>query len=493
MFINKVILNNFRNFEGLHSFTFEKINLLTGKIGCGKSTVGRIAITFALFGEAEVNLSSLPTRSGAKNCWVGLNIIDNEQEIYIQREIPTKLTVMLNGIEIYPGSNNIEKEKWIRNRFKDYNHFKKFRMIDLRQGVNILEEGKTSLRKTLISFHEGILNNMRESLSVKKSLFERFNKDTAVIYKHYPSVKRLNFLKKSKELNQAKYSIAYKKFIEVDNDYKKLLSTLSSYKYQLDLLNKENKKLTTPETSKECPTCKQQLPTVIKTELLNNNLLKLEEVIKKIEDYELSLDGQKDALSYIENSKIDYQRLLERLNGKILKLEGRLKQKEYIYTSKDVLIATKAIKELDKIYSYVIIYCVKSLEPIINNIISKIGLKMSFELDSKSDFDIVIYKDSDMYSYKDLSSGQRLLLSIAFQIALLLDQGDTGVIIADEGFTNLDNDTMKVLYELFAQLPFQVISILHRFESETKNINLIKIEKEEIKNARTSRTKQLFA
>lgn len=478
MFIKKVILNNFRNFEGLHSFTFNKLNLLTGKIGCGKSTVGRIAVTFALFGETEVNLSNLPTRSGSKSCWVGLNIIDKEQEIYIQREIPTKLTVTVDGIEIYPGSNNVEKEKWIKNRFKDYNHFKKFRMIDLKQGVNILEEGKTSLRKTLVSFHEGILNSMRESISAKKSLFEKFNKDTAVVYKHYPSVNRLSFLKRAKESAQNSYSLAYKKFIEADNDYKKLLGFLSSYNFQLNALKKEKFQLVSQETSKQCPTCKQILPAKTKTELLANNFKKLEEVILKIKEYESLVDAQKEVLSYIETSKIDYHSLLTRLNNRIIKLEGRMKQKEYVYSSKDVLIASKAIKELDKLYSYVIMYSVKSLEPIINNIISKIGLKMSFELDSKSDFDILIYKDSEVYSYKDLSSGQRLLVSIAFQVALLLDQADTGVIIADEGFTNLDSETMNTLYDLFKQLPFQIISILHRFENNTNEINVIKLEKE---------------
>jgi DNA repair exonuclease SbcCD ATPase subunit len=473
MHIERIELCNFRNFSNVHEFQLEKINLISGQIGVGKSTLGRIAITFALYGDSEVTLSSLVNRS-AKASWVALIIEDKNDVIYIKRSIPSKLEISLNDVNVLEGSTNTEKEAWIKNRFGDLNHFKKFRMIDLRQGVNLLEEGKTALRKTLLSMHEDMFNHVRTKLLDKKNTIERFNLDSVVVYKHFPSVKRLEVLNASlKELMQAQ--------ADYDNEVKANERT----KYQAvsklgEIRNKGREcssKLQHLQTNSFCPTCKQQI-IVDKRDAMIAELQKQVESLNKemivFANKEKELSAKTQELRDTYRDQDNYRQHIQEL---IFKLTTRLKQKDYKYTNKDVLVVSNAIKELDKFFSYYIVACVKNLEPIINEVIEKIGFEVYFNTDKKGDFTLSIMKSGQEYDYKELSSGQRLLITIAFQIALLLDNGETGVIIADEGFSNFDEITMRLVYDLFNDLPFQLISIVHRFDNPDEFINIINLNK----------------
>lgn len=471
MFIKRVQLFNFRSFEGLHSFFFDKLNLIVGRNGSGKSSLSRIAITFVLYGDSEVSLSNLVTK-GIEDGWASLLIEDKGEEIYIQRNIPTKLHITVNAIEILPEATNVEKQKWIETRFKDLHYFRKFRMIDLKLGLNLLEEGKTALRKTIVNLNEGFLNNVKDRLQKKKTLYDKFNKDTAVIYSHAPSVSRLEALFRALNGVVESESEITKEVHDQERSYYDL-SAKRSVLTSED--RKANEKRIRVEKEKNCPTCKQELPEDFRKKVLLDISEELNYIehqldkIKETEATELELLNHIRTLHKLTVSKKDkIKRLIQRL-------EARLKQKDYKYSTKDVLLVTTAIKELDKFYSFYIVQTVKNLEPIINDIISKVDFELQFKLDSKGDFDIVLFRNGDEFSYKDLSAGQRLILTIAFQIALLLEKGDSGLIVADEGFSSLDNENILMVYELFKDLPLQLISIIHRFDEPVENINIINL------------------
>lgn len=473
MFIQEIEVSNFRNFKEHHSFEFEKINLISGPIGVGKSTLGRIAITFVLFGDAEVVLSSLVNRSCEKG-WASLLIEDNNDIIYIKRSIPSKLFIKMNDEEVLEGSTNTEKEAWIKNRFGDLNHFKKFRMIDLRQGVNLLEEGKTALRKTLLSMHEDIFNAVRTKLLERKNIVEKYNLDSVVVYKHYPSSKRLEVL-----------NATLQELVKAQREYDNEVRANDKIKYQavskigeIRTKGKEcSSKLQHLQTNSFCPTCKQQIIVDKRDSMIADFTSQLESLNK---DMLLYSAKEKEASSKTEELRSVYKEqeaYRQHITELIFRLTTRLKQKDFKFTNKDVLIVSNAVKELDKFFSYYIVACVKNLEPIINEVIDKIGFEIYFKIDKKGDFNLSILKKGEEYDYKDLSSGQRLLITIAFQIALLLDNGESGVIIADEGFSNFDEATMRLVYDFFNDLPFQLISIVHRFDSPDEFINIINLSK----------------
>jgi hypothetical protein len=470
--IKRIILDNFRNFVGHHEFHFRRLNLIVGAVGSGKSSLGRIAIAFALYGNADVALATLPSRGKSKSCSVTLEILDEPNRIIIQREYPTKLTIFFNGDEVLPGAITPEKEKWIKSKFQDLQSFKKFRMIDLREGVNILEEGRTSLRKTLISFHEAVFNNIRQRLLTKKSHYDKYNRDTAIVYSHAPSQKRLNFLRKSiKALQQEKADYS-KNLTNLESDCRRLSRERGAFTSQDQQILSRKKKL---ELNPECPLCYQSLDNDRRNVLIDNCIKELQHITSELDRLMELIKEQEDAIQHARDTRDRLEAQYNRILRFGTRLNQRIAQKDYKYTQKDVMIAQNAIKELDKFYSYFILQSVKNLEPVINSIICKIGFEINFQLTEKGDFDIQLLKDDEQFVYKDLSSGQRLMLTIAFQIALLLDKGESGFIIADEGFSNLDSESIIHLYEMFSGLPFQLISIIHRFENTSGEIHVIQL------------------
>ena len=470
MDILNIQLNNFRSFLGTHTFNFRKLNLITGRIGKGKSSLGLYAPLFAIYGYSESKISNLVTK-GQKDSYVTLTVKKNNDIIKIKREVPTKVSLWLNDLEILKDANNTEKDKWLIEKFNNLEYFKKFHMIDLKQGVNILEDGKVALKKTLINFEESLLNNIRQSILDKKNLYEKYNKDELVIYKHYPSEKRKRILEEGIELHQSLLQSTNSSSILAD--IYGLQSDLKNLKSELKEKRDNKQELLDNPT---CYTCKQKLPNSFKINLLEklkNQIIKLKKQLVETESKLPKLEEKYKKLSKVEQNHLKNRQRLESL---LSKLEIRFKQKQYKYSNKDILVASRAIKELDKFYSYFVMENVKTLEPIINNIVEKIGFSFNFDIDDKGSFGLKLYKEGEEYSYSELSSGQKLMLSIAVKISILLNKGDTGFIIADEGFSALDIQSIENLFELLSETPMQYIIILHRFDLVPATVNLINVE-----------------
>lgn len=470
MILKQIELLNFKNFEGSHTFHFDKVNLISGENGSGKTTLIRDSFTFCVYGYSTVNLEDLATRGKSKSFSVTCHI-DN---LIITRDFPTKIKIIENGIELEFANNKIAQE-WLNSKFKDIDYFRKFRMIDLQQGINILEEGKTSLRKILFSFNEDLFNQIRKNLQVKKRDREIYNRDNLYNeHSHYPSEKRLHALKIgylniSEELESLEKELGYleRKYYKSNNKKGNLEGSKNIFKTQKnDLIE-----------SSSCPTCKRAITEDIKLNLLkevNSKILNLNEELNSIIS---DLSDEKEIIEDFKRTRNEFITRKERINKLHSRLLDRLKAKDYKWTDKDVEIIKKAIKELDGFSSYYITEWIQILEPIINDIISKINFKIKFDLDKKGNIDIKLFKDGNEYRYKDLSSGQRLVVSIAFQMALLMERGESGLIIADEGFSNLDNNHLNMIFELFKNLPFQLNCVLHRIEKVPEGVYRINLKK----------------
>ena len=473
MFIKTVKVNNFRNFKGIHTFHFKKLNLILGPIGTGKSTISRIAILFALYGDTDTSIASLVNKDSGTFAYVELLIDYNGQEISIKRETPTKLKIMVDNVEILTNAGISDKNKWIETKFGSLIYFKKFRMFDLKLGINLLEEGKVALRKTLASFHETLLNNIRQKLQDKKSLYEKFNKDQYLIFKHYPSTKRLLFLKQSRKQLQTRLNELSRQTSQKNQKRYEIGKIIATIESEMQKYTKECENLRFKAT---CLVCGSSISSDHQIALLRGYNAKIKASEERL--HGLKLEEQQEYENYEEEQK-SYQTCLKEVktvDDWILKLESRFKQAEFKYTNADVIVATEAIKSLDNFYSLFLLNTVKNLEPVINSIIARLDFRIVFAIDAKNNLDFTLYKEDKEYQYKDLSSGQRLILTVAFQIALLLEKGDVGFIVADEGFSALDEASIRLLYELFDTLPFQIISIIHRIEKVRDNINVIRFE-----------------
>jgi AAA15 family ATPase/GTPase len=466
MILTRVNMKGFKNFKDEITYKFDKINLIRGENGTGKSTLAIDSLLFAVFGYSSQTLEKLATRSlKNKEYRVRIEVIDGTKKITVDRYFPTALKISEDGIELK--LTNKESQEYLNKLFNSLDWFRKFRMVDSKEGINILEEGKTSIKKTLLSLQEEIFNNKRQDLLFKKRERETYNKDKC-IWKHYPSEKRLKVLKNSIDKLTVKDWDLNKEI----NNQNKIINTIS---FQIGKVEGQREfylsKLNKISNLDICPTCTQKVPKELKENVRNDFQVDLENWNKETIPLKNSLTLEKQVLIEVEKIKRINVLKLTKVRELKDKLETAVKQKDFKYTKRDVLIIDKCIKELDNFYGYFITEWIKTLEPIINSVLDKIGFKITF----KDDFDIVLHKDGEEYTYKDLSTGQRLILSIAMKLAILIERNEKGLLIADEGLSSLDETNLSYIIKLFNDLPFQLVAIIHRFETEEENINIISL------------------
>jgi len=471
MWIKVIKTNNFGGFSGEREFLIlDKINFVKGRNGAGKTTLSLLAPLFAIYGYSPKNLEQVPTK-GTSKCSVEIQLDHNGKEYIIKREYPTKLTVLEDGIPLTQTTTK-EKDKYLEGIFGSLDYFKKFRTIDKDEGINIVEEGNTKLRKTLFSIHEDFFNSIRAKLQENKRKKEIYNKD-ALVYKHSPSKNRLTILAEGLITNNDKIEELDGSLENARKDLDNVMRTRGTIDGSRNYLL--SRKVKTQELHNLCPTCTQTISFEIKQKLLtelNQHLSKLD--IDQA-NMEKMLGERKDVYEILNNLRLKYMQHNQKLEGLRLRLLTSIKQAEYKYTEKDVLVVKEAIAELDRFASSYLTDYIKNLEPIINSILVKIGFSINFELDDKGKFDFVLFKDNVKYYRDDLSTGQKLILQIAFKLAILLERGEYGIIIADEGMSSLDKENLLYIIDMFSNFNFQLIFVIHNVEdvpSYVKSINL---------------------
>ena len=157
MIIKSLKINNLQLIKSA-DVQFDKLNIISGinkdnpnesGNGSGKSTFILRAILFVLYGYVEEGLTLKDLiRFGEKQCSVTLECSLNNDHYKIIRTIPTQIQIFKNDIEIQANTNTI-KQKIINEAFDDIHFFKQYRLVDSK-GINILDLGITSLRKTLM-------------------------------------------------------------------------------------------------------------------------------------------------------------------------------------------------------------------------------------------------------------------------------------------------------------------------------------------------------
>ena len=476
MLIKSVKMTNFQCFKA-SKFNFDSMTFVRGENGVGKTTAGLSAILFALFGyTTKESLKDLPTRLPdyiATSCSVEVAITHLNKEYIVKRAYPTKLTIKENGQTLK--LSNTEAQRFINDLFGDRLFFQKFRVIDSNIGANFLEEGQVALKRILFSSSDKFFNDIRIKLNSIKHEREIYNKDNAESFTHYPSEKRLQLI--SSKLN------------ELDVQETEMIQGIRAFEGERNIIEREMGRLEADKgtikrkrdkilANKKCYACNQGISESLQKSILteiSQETLKINNAIAskipELKDIKDIINSQRTVREHI-SSRIHTLRDLK------MKLEARLKLKEYKYTNRDVLIVKKAISELDRLSTYYLTESVRVLEPIINNVLEKINFKVSFETD-KNKFAIKLEKDGVIYKYKDLSTGQKLILQIAMKLAILLEKGKTGIIIADEGLSSLDRTNLMHILQIFDNFPFQLIFILHNLDEVPENIKIIDLDKKE--------------
>jgi len=462
---------NFKNFKGLHNVTLKDLNLFQGDNGSGKSTLILDAVLFALYGYAVSKISQLVCK-GEKNASVQLYLEHNNKSYSIKREIPSTLTVLEDAVPIH-GSIKV-KEEYLESLFHNITWFRKFRLFDVVSGINILEESSLTLRKTLLSFNEDKLNIIREKLLALKREREVYNKKNIKMLPHAPSEQRVNILEKGlksiQTLLEPLQEKSYSKSLEIHELNKKLGATTQN---NTMLSNKIN----STKNLVECPTCHQEVKNEYKeavekevAELINTNMGELVRIENEL------ITQQKNVRTLREEEGKCNQQIIS-IKTRLERMKLRLQAKEYIWTDKDVELIKRSIAELDNFYSFYLTETIRSLEPVINHILKKVGYALKFNLNTKGQFGFTIYINNDEFDYKELSTGQKLMVSMAFKMALLLEKGESGLIISDEGMSSLSEKNLRLMFELMLGFPFQLLAVVHRYENPANFLKVYDVKK----------------
>ncbi len=475
MFLKRIKLKNYQIYKDF-DVAFSGMTFIKGRNGSGKSTLGQDALLFCLWGYTAKNLTEIPTRGIAKGCSVEVEI-EHEESVYIvERKIPSELKVIKDGQPLV-FENASAAQSYLKNLFGEALNFKKFHMIDNETGINFIDpKAATSFKQIMFSVSEERFNRVKEKLSKIKQEREVWNKDNAVIYPHAPSEKRLALLTRKIALLEEEKSKAVTEERKIGNEEYTQGNLIGQIQGQIRNIEAQKSKM----SATNCYACGAPLKREQNTEII----AKQEANIKDLQE---QLNRAKDELEEIQEFRTRARQPIEVFDNRIrhvfdlkARLEGRLKQKNFIYTTQDVEVAKQAIKELDVLSTTFLVNGIRSLEPIINEVLSKINYRLEFDINDKGKFDMKLTdKEDQVFTYKDLSTGQKLMLQIAFKLALLLERGEEGVVIADEGLGSLDHENLLHVLTIFQNYLFQLIFIIHHFDNLPDGVRVIDLNPQE--------------
>jgi DNA repair exonuclease SbcCD ATPase subunit len=479
MIIKNLQLNNFQLFETV-DITFDKVNIITGinhdnpedaSNGAGKSTIVN-ALLYVLFGDVTGLTQKDLLRFTAKECSLSCELSLNGNDYCIARTIPNSLTIIENGIKLQFNTPSLA-DKYLQEHLCTKEFFKEFRVIDIKKGLNILDYGNVALKKTMMGFLEDMFNDVRNRLLSKKLDRERFNVDKKP-YRYYLSENRLNILEQ-----------AYQYYIEEGNriahEYQDSNNTISELKAKItskEYIIRKNEQSAPSPTTKKCPTCGTILNIKAAEAVQKKGDAEIAELKKEIIELQGFVEvGKEDIEYFIEQERVVGQKKIH-LYERITRLKEAFKFKDYKYTAKDVTIYAEAIKLLDTFAGVYINEWLKSLEVIINHLLAKVNLSIEFSPDK--DF-LKVMDNGQVLNYSQLSSGQKTFLSAIFKVAILLQKGLTGIIVADEGMGALDLINLKNLIEIVKDLNFQWVIVYQNINKDF-DANFINIERKDGKS-----------
>jgi DNA repair exonuclease SbcCD ATPase subunit len=463
---------------------FDKINIISGLNkdnpnesgnGAGKSTFVLRAILFCLYGYVEEGLTLKDLISfDEKECSVTLECSLNNEDYIIERKIPSELRIYLNSAEVQANTATI-KQQLINERFGDVNFFRQYRCVDLKNGINVLDLGIVSLRKTLMGFIEGIFTEIRTRLLAQKTERERFSVDKK-LYKHYLSQKRLDVLNAS--LDEIKND--YLKFEKEKDTQQGIINQIKSEISSRDKIiyykQQEMKKV----DEGICPVLKTRCEKIAPKNNLNKTpnlgITKEIDIIKdEINNYKKQLESESESIEYYNDTLSALQTKERKAREKLLRLKGAFQFKDYKYTKADIVIYDEAIKVLDSFAGEYIKEWLSSLSIIINNLLKSINISVEFTADK--DF-MKVSDNNRIMKYDLLSTGQKLFLNVIFKFAILLQQNKSGLVITDDGLNNIDKPNLFPLINILKSLPFQIIGTYQNYDNEVEDVKHFIITRE---------------
>jgi len=374
----------------------------------------------------------------------------------------TTLKICVDNQEIQFNTNTIG-QTYLEEIIGTLDFFRSYRCVDNRNGLNLLDMGIVTLRKSMMSFIEGLFTDIRTRLLAQKVERERYSIDKK-LYKHYLSVKRLDILNAS--LDEIKKD--YQKF-EIEKDKQngiinQIRSEISSREKIIYYKQQEMKKI----DEGICPVLKIKCERIAPKNKPNTlGITKEIDILTgEINIYNKQLESEEESIEYYDDTLSVLRNKESKAREKLLRLKDAFQFKDYKYTKADIVIYDEAIKILDSFAGKYIKEWLSSLSVIINNLLQPINISIEFTADK--DF-LHVFDNQQMLKYDQLSKGQKTFLGCLFKFAILMQQNKSGVVILDDGLNDIDWINFKNLINIIKTLPFQAICVYQGLQEEIEN------------------------
>jgi len=472
----KLTLNNFQSYKSAEVI-FDKINIIIGKNfdnpnsssnGAGKSVLVNNAIEFCLYSDVSgLTLNDL-IHSGSKNAFVFMEL-EHEGNLYkIERKIPTELNIYKND-QIIEFNTIPLKQKFIDDIFGDHTYFKRFRSINISEGINLLDycrdtRSLVTLKKILMDFIENEYNDIRNKLLEEKNYRSKYLKSEKPIDIQY-TPKREEILKNGLTKLNDQINYLKKEINDVLNDIVKKRSIIEKSK---QIIYEKNKEIKLLQKEGKCPLCLQPIKDNSIYKQKESTIFDNQKILTSVSD-ELHLREDIYDYDYKNLEKLNHK--LNKINKLLYKLEEAKKFSEYKFTEEDIKIVNDAILLIDNFTQEYINSWLKNLETIINNLLSNVNLQMYFTNDKNF---LELLDADEKRKYSQLSSGQRLFISTIFKLSILIHKNESGLVIIDEGLQYLDHVNLLKLIEIFKTLNFQVM-LTYQNIPDISDINVIQV------------------
>lgn len=485
--IKKIILKNFQLFKD-QTIDLDRINLITGLNydsldeegvysgnGSGKTTI-LSAILFGLFGEVtDIKLSEL-LRNGTKEASVNLQFSVGKDNYRIIRKIPNSLQLFKGEEEIKFNTTSFCQMHIQSLLETNFQHYRTYNLIDNHKGINLLDLGNITLRKSLMQFCDEQFSEIRKSLLAKKLERENYNVDKR-LYTFALSDRRIDILNKGLDDIKESYTT-----FEKDRNIQQGITNKIKTEIQTRerIISNRRYELQEAQKSGVCPILKTkclQITKQITPEQQSKINLEITTQEEEIKVYKLQLDNEVDALEYYDSTLNKLQIEEQKARQCLMKMKEALKFSSYKYTRQDVLLYEEAIKTLDSFSAHFIKEWLENLSIIINSLLK--GLNLSVEFSVEKDF-IKLRNNGQELSYSQISGGQRKFLGVIFKLGILLQEGvNSGVLLFDEGLGEMDFVNLYKLIDVLKGLNFQSIIIYQNCPKEIKDVNYLNVERKD--------------
>ena len=212
-----------------------------------------------------------------------------------------------------------------------------------------------------------------------------------------------------------------------------------------------------------CPTCFKPLDN--KVDILNKYQQEINDCQQKAQELSNKIATAQKLIDIIKEKYEKLSDKLFKLNKREYELTSAEKYHKNTESIKQKIDNLKVLYELtNKFEEYVISHTIQNLEALINSYLSyltDISCKIIYEHSGKAGKILIkIYRNNSEFLFQQLSSGEKMLASYAFKLAInTFDYKDT-ILFIDEGLSRLDKNNRNKLLTMLQQAPFNQIFLI---------------------------------